>query len=106
MRSPGALTLWQAEWCPHSHRVRLRLTELGVDFTARQVPVAQRDRDALEQATGTRSIPVLVAGDEVLDGDDAIIEWLDARCPEPPDAGAHAAKMVEEWPLWQQLHGR
>jgi glutaredoxin len=29
--------LFQAEWCPYSHRVRQRLTELGLDFTARQV---------------------------------------------------------------------
>jgi glutaredoxin len=31
------LELWQAEWCPYSHRVRQRLTELGLDFVAHQV---------------------------------------------------------------------
>ena len=31
------MELYQAEWCPHSHRVRQKLTELGLDFTARQV---------------------------------------------------------------------
>ena len=33
------LELWQTEWCPASHRVRERLTELGVDYLTRQVPV-------------------------------------------------------------------
>jgi len=38
------IELYQAEWCPHSHRVRQRLTELGLDFVARQVPVDQAER--------------------------------------------------------------
>ena len=25
------MELYQAEWCPHSHKVRQRLTELGLD---------------------------------------------------------------------------
>ena len=32
----GSVELYQAEWCPHSHNVRQRLTELGIDFMARQ----------------------------------------------------------------------
>ena len=28
------LELWQTEWCPSSHRVRQRLTELGLTYTA------------------------------------------------------------------------
>lgn len=40
------LELWQTEWCPGSRRVRQRLTELGVDYVARQVPVAKEQRDA------------------------------------------------------------
>ena len=32
------LELWQAEWCPYSHRVRLRLTELELDWIARTFP--------------------------------------------------------------------
>jgi hypothetical protein len=31
--------LFQTEWCPGSRRVRQRLTEFGVDYIARQVPV-------------------------------------------------------------------
>ena len=35
------LELWQTEWCPASHRVRQRLTELGLSYLARPVPVAR-----------------------------------------------------------------
>src|SRR5207253_2334746 len=40
-----AMELYQAEWCPHSHKVRQRLTELGLDFVARQVAAEPEDRD-------------------------------------------------------------
>ena len=36
--------LWQTEWCPASRRVRQRLTELGIDYLAHQVPVEKVDR--------------------------------------------------------------
>ncbi|MGO9753925.1 MAG: glutaredoxin family protein [Solirubrobacteraceae bacterium] len=65
----ATIELWQTEWCPASHRVRQRLTELGLPFLARPVPVAREDRDALEQATGTQAIPVLVAGGETATGE-------------------------------------
>ena len=41
------MDLYQAEWCPHSHRIRQRLTELGVDFCARQVAAASDERQEL-----------------------------------------------------------
>src|SRR5205085_242499 len=37
------MELYQAAWCPHAHKVRQRLTELGLDFTARQVPAEPDD---------------------------------------------------------------
>ena len=99
------LELWQAEWCPHSHRVRLRLTELRLDWVARAVPPDRAERDAMEAATGSRSIPTLVDGDAVVEGDDAILEYLDERHSKPPDAGRHRAQMRAEWPLWVELEG-
>lgn len=91
------LTLYQAEWCPHSRRVRQRLTELGVDFLARQVPAEKDERDDLEQATGQRAIPTLVAEDgTVLEGDEQILPWLDTRYDERPDAGRHRAKLIAD----------
>ena len=85
------LELWQAEWCPHSHRVRLRLTELRVDWAARTIPLERQERDAMEAATGGSSIPTLVDGDHVVHGADAIIAHLDALYDAPADAPLHRA---------------
>ena len=57
------LTLWQAEWCPYSSRVREMLTEYGLDFVARQVTASRRDRKGMREAVGTDAIPVLVPED-------------------------------------------
>ena len=98
------IELYQAEWCPHSHRVRQRLTELGFDFMAHQVPVDPAERTELVRATGRRSIPTLVLDDgTVLGGADEIIAALDQRFAEPPQAARHRAKAVEEWPEWLGL---
>jgi glutaredoxin len=98
------IELFQAEWCPHSHRVRQRLTELGLDFVAHQAPVDPAERAELERATGRRSIPTLVLEDgSVVGGDDEIIATLDGRFAEPPEAARHRAKAVEERPEWLRL---
>jgi glutaredoxin len=95
------LELYQAEWCPHSHRVRERLTELGLDFVARQVAPDPGQRDAMEQATGSRSIPTLVDGARVVQGDDDILAHLDATYEEPATAAAHREKDAEEGPEYR-----
>jgi glutathione S-transferase len=100
------LELWQAEWCPYSHRVRLRLTELRLDWLARTIPLDKTERDAMEDATGLRSIPTLVDGDVFVHGADAIVAYLDERNPEPSDAGRQRAQMRAEWPQWVELEGR
>ncbi len=99
------LELWQAEWCPHSHRVRLRLSELRLDWIARTVPLDRTQRDRMEAATGERSIPTLVDNGATVHGADAIIAHLDARHVEPPDAARHRAQMRAEWPHWVALEG-
>jgi glutathione S-transferase len=99
------LELWQAEWCPFSHRVRLRLTELRIDWLARTIPLARDERDAMEAATGIRSIPTLVDGQTVIHGADAIIAHLDERHAEPSDASRHRAQMRAEWPHWVAHEG-
>jgi predicted GNAT family acetyltransferase/glutaredoxin len=60
----GALTLYQAEWCPFSSAVREVLTELGLSFTARQVEPWPEEREELRRVANTDQIPVL----EVEDG--------------------------------------
>ena len=99
------LELWQAEWCPHSHRVRMRLTELQVDWVARTVAIDRDARDAMQAATGSRSIPTLVDGSTVIQGADAILAHLDAHRAEPPDAPRHRMQMRAEWPHWLELEG-
>jgi glutathione S-transferase len=96
------MELYQAEWCPHSHKVRQRLTELGLDFTAVQVPADPEERDRLERVAGTNEIPVLVTDEgETLAGEDQILGYLHDY-PERPDAGRHRAKAREEVPTFEE----
>jgi glutaredoxin len=89
------LELWQTEWCPASHRVRQRLTELELSFTARQVPADPETRSALRQATGETSIPVLVADGQVVTGEAPIVAFLDGHFSEPPGAAAQRRKAAK-----------
>ena len=57
------LTLYQAEWCPFSSAVREVLTELGIDFVARQVEPWPEERTELQAVAGTDRIPVLQTED-------------------------------------------
>ena len=80
------LSLYQAEWCPYSAAVRERLTELGLDFVAKQVAARQEDRD------GGHEIPLLVTEDgERFEGTDAVFEYL-ASLSGPGDARGHRAQ--------------
>jgi glutathione S-transferase len=95
--------LYQAEWCPHSHKVRQRLTELGLDFWARQVAADPSRRQQMRQRVGTDEIPVLVPDDgEAVCGEDDILEYL-SRFDEAPGAGAHRAKAREEVPTFAEV---
>jgi predicted GNAT family acetyltransferase/glutaredoxin len=57
------LTLYQAEWCPFSSAVREVLTELGLEFVARQVEPWPEQREELRSVAGTDLIPVLQVED-------------------------------------------
>jgi glutathione S-transferase len=85
--------LWQTEWCPASRRVRQRLTELGIDYVTRQVPVDKDARVFLRERTGADSIPVLAAaGEEPLVGEEAILAHLARSETVPAEARAHRLK--------------
>ena len=88
--SAPTLELWQTEWCPESHRVRQRLTELGLSYLVRQVPVERQDRVELISATGHQTIPVLVADGAVIAGEDPIVGYLNTHFAEPADAAGSA----------------
>jgi glutathione S-transferase len=89
--------LYQAEWCPHSHRVRQRFTELGVSFIARPVPAEPVDREELRRKTGSEEIPALVRedGTVVNEDADAIIAYLDERYSDRADADEHRERARE-----------
>jgi glutaredoxin 3 len=100
------LELYQAEWCPYSHRVRQRLTELGLDFVARQVRAEPADRDEMRERTGSDEIPTAVSeSGEPLVGSDAILAWLNARYDERPDARRHRAKARVDVPHFDEVAG-
>jgi predicted GNAT family acetyltransferase/glutaredoxin len=76
------LTLYQAEWCPFSSAVREVLTELGLDFVARQVEPWPEERAELKSAAGGDQIPVLMAEDgEIYRGTREIFAHLHERDP-------------------------
>ena len=89
------LELWQTEWCPASHRVRQRLTELGLTYTIRQVPVQRDARTALRAKTGSADIPVLIVDDRTVEGEQAILTYLGEHFTEPPDAAEQRAKAAK-----------
>lgn len=89
--------LYQAEWCPHSSRVRQRFTELGVSFIARPVPAEKVDREELRRITGDDEIPVLVTedGEVISGGAEGIIAHLEARYSERADVDVHRERAQE-----------
>ncbi len=97
------MELYQAEWCPHSHLVRQRLTELGLDFVAHQVPAEPAEREQMRRAVGEDSIPVLVDDEHIVRGDDEILAYLDERYDEGPDAGDHRMKALKEVPDFAEV---
>jgi glutathione S-transferase len=90
------LELWQTEWCPASRRVRQRLTELGIDYLIRQVPVEKEQRAALQRATGSDVIPAVICEDgAIATGEDAIMRLFDQRISAPDEAEAHRLKAAK-----------
>ena len=87
------LELFQSEWCPASRRVRQRLTELGVDYVNRQVPVERAERTALVAATGGDTIPALrLENGAAIVGEDNIVAFLGEQFDESAGAAAHRDK--------------
>src|SRR6266487_6738714 len=90
------LELFQTEWCPASSRVRQRLTELGLDYLNRHVPVEREARTALRQATGSDTIPALrLENGSGVVGEKNILVYLSERFAEPLEAEAHQQKAAK-----------
>jgi glutaredoxin len=79
------MRLYQAEWCPFSHRVRAKLTELGIDYEVVNVPASVEKREELEEVAGTRAIPVLVDGETVIPDSGEAISYLEHKYEADPE---------------------
>ena len=92
------LTLYQAEWCPFSSAVREVLTELGVDFVARQVEPWPEQRARLLERVGTDRIPTLETDDgRFFVGTRAIYAYLQELEP-GRYAAAHRRRFADHHP--------
>jgi glutaredoxin/uncharacterized protein (DUF302 family) len=79
------MQLYQAEWCPFSHRVRAKLTELGIDYEVVNVSASARKREELEEIAGTKAIPVLMDGERIISDSGEAISYLEQRYEADPD---------------------
>jgi glutaredoxin/uncharacterized protein (DUF302 family) len=71
------IKLYQAEWCPFSHRIRAKLTELGIDYEAVNVSASAEKRAELKGITGNSTIPVLADGEKVFSDSSEILSYLE-----------------------------
>lgn len=72
------LEVYQFEQCPYCSKVRKKLTEMQIDFIARQVePNGPREKP--KELTGETQVPVLVDEntDTTMNESDDIIEYLE-----------------------------
>ena len=72
------LEVYQFEGCPYCKKVRQKMTELGLDFIARQVE-PNGDRERVEKVSGQTGVPVLKDPntDTVMPESDDIVEYLE-----------------------------
>ena len=90
------LELFQTEWCPASRRVRQRMTELGLDYINRQMPVEREARTALREVVGTDTIPALrLENGSAIVGEENILTYLGEHIVESPGAEAHRQKAAK-----------
>ena len=79
------MRLYQAEWCPFSHRVRAKLTERGVDYELVNVPASSKGRGDLQKVAGTTAIPVLVDERRIISDSTEAISYLEKEYGADPD---------------------
>ena len=73
------LELYQFEQCPHSQKVRQRLSDWAIDYILRNVPKDLEKRTQLMKVSGQAKVPTLVDSDRerILAGDEnEILSYL------------------------------
>ncbi len=79
------IKLYQAEWCPFSHRIRAKLTELGIDYEAVNVSASSEKRAELKEITGNSTIPVLTDEEKVFSDSSEILSYLEEEYKTSPE---------------------
>ena len=79
------IKLYQAEWCPFSHRIRAKLTELGIDYEAVNVSASAEKRAELKEITGNSTIPVLADGEKVFSDSSEMLSYLEEKYEADPE---------------------
>jgi glutaredoxin 3 len=79
------IKLYQAEWCPFSHRIRAKLTELGIDYEAVNVSASAEKRAELKEITGNSTIPALADGEKVFSDSSKILSYLGEEYESGPE---------------------
>ena len=79
------IKLYQAEWCPFSHRIRAKLTELGIDYEAVNVSASAEKRAELKEITGNSTIPVLADGEKIFSDSSEILSYLEEKYEADPE---------------------
>lgn len=79
------IKLYQAEWCPFSHRIRAKLTELGIDYEAVNVSATAERRAELKEITGNSTIPILADGEKVFSDSSEILSYLEEEYETDPE---------------------
>jgi glutathione S-transferase len=79
------IKLYQAEWCPFSHRIRAKLTELGIGYEAVNVSASGEKRAELKEVTGNGTIPVLVDGEKVFSDSGEMLSYLEEEYDTDPE---------------------
>jgi glutathione S-transferase len=87
------IQVYRIPFSTNVERVALAAGHKGVPIE--WIDVDPDDRSAVEEASGQRLVPVLVAGDEVVTDSPVILEWLEERFPEPPLLPRDAARRAE-----------
>lgn len=87
------IRVYRIPFSTNVERVALAAGHKGLDIE--WVDVDPDDRSPVEAASGQRLVPVLVKDDEVVADSPAILEWLEARFPDPPLLPRDPARRAE-----------
>lgn len=87
------IRIYRIPFSTNVERVALAAGHKGIPIE--WVDVDEDDRSPVEQVSGQSLVPVLVHGDEVLTDSPRIVDWLEARVPEPSLYPADPARRAE-----------